>query len=92
MGIKGRDPHNPVSLFCSNLYIEIELRLYLSESKNISIEFVPRAADVAVVFVGTLSTEGADRVSLSLDDGGPRSNQNALIEAVAGAQAHNSIA
>ena len=36
---------------------------------KLSIELAPRAADVAVVFVGTLSTEGADRVSLSLDVG-----------------------
>jgi hypothetical protein len=27
------------------------------------------AADIAIVFVGTLSSEGRDRVSLSLDDG-----------------------
>jgi hypothetical protein len=36
--------------------------------------------DVAIVFVGTLSHEGGDRDSLSLDDGGPEKNQNALIE------------
>eukprot|EP01051_Picozoa_sp_SAG22_P005736 SAG22_NODE_350_length_11853_cov_3.693211_12_plen_662_part_00 len=45
-----------------------------------------KAADVAIVFVGTLSSEGSDRKSLSLDDGGPMSTQNALIEAVAAAQ------
>ena len=44
-----------------------------------------KAAEVAVVFVGTLSHEGGDRASLSLDDGGPKNNQNALIEAVAAA-------
>eukprot|EP00413_Alexandrium_margalefii_P039480 CAMPEP_0204586102 /NCGR_PEP_ID=MMETSP0661-20131031/47296_1 /ASSEMBLY_ACC=CAM_ASM_000606 /TAXON_ID=109239 /ORGANISM="Alexandrium margalefi, Strain AMGDE01CS-322" /LENGTH=628 /DNA_ID=CAMNT_0051595715 /DNA_START=27 /DNA_END=1913 /DNA_ORIENTATION=- len=51
------------------------------------------SADYAVVFVGTLSSEGSDRVSLSLDDGcdkdaqgqcgGNAHSQNALIEAVA---------
>jgi beta-glucosidase len=54
------------------------------------------AADYAVVFVGTLSHEGGDRASLSLDDGcdpsggnigkqcqGNHANQNALIAAVA---------
>ena len=44
-----------------------------------------KEADIAVVFVGTLSHEGSDRASLSLDDGGPRNDQNALIEAVAAA-------
>jgi len=44
---------------------------------------VATAADIAVVFVGTYSQEGSDRTSLSLDDGGPANNQNALIEAVA---------
>jgi beta-glucosidase len=49
-----------------------------------------KAADVAVVFVATLSHEGGDRKSLSLDDGcdgcgGPAANQNALVEAVAAA-------
>jgi hypothetical protein len=44
-----------------------------------------KAADVSIVFVGTLSHEGGDRASLSLDDGGPSKNQNALIEAVADA-------
>jgi len=53
------------------------------------------AADYAVVFAGTLSTEGADRVSLSLDDGcnpdqygqcnGNVKKQNELISAVASA-------
>ena len=51
-----------------------------------SLELPPRTADIAVVFVGTSSTEGADRDSLSLDDGGPKNNQNALVEAVAEAQ------
>lgn len=48
-------------------------------------------ADVAIVFVGTLSHEGGDRDSLSLDDGctdtaqctGNANNQNAMIAAVA---------
>jgi hypothetical protein len=44
-----------------------------------------KAAEVAIVFVGTLSHEGGDRASLSLDDGGAVNNQNALIEAVAAA-------
>lgn len=52
-----------------------------------------KAADVAVVFAGTLSHEGGDRASLSLDDGcndgtqcgGAPDKQNALIEAVAAA-------
>ena len=42
-------------------------------------------ADISIVFVGTLSHEGGDRRSLSLDDGGPEADQNALIEAVAAA-------
>ncbi|MFB1030338.1 MAG: glycoside hydrolase family 3 C-terminal domain-containing protein, partial [Thauera sp.] len=33
--------------------------------------------------MGTLSPEGGDRASLSLNDGGPEKEQNALIEAVA---------
>ena len=50
------------------------------------------AADYAIVFVGTLSSEGSDRQSLSLDDGcsssepacnGNANNQNAMVEAVA---------
>lgn len=44
-----------------------------------------KAADVAIVFAGTLSGEGSDRQSLSLDDGISAKNQNALIEAVAAA-------
>jgi len=52
-----------------------------------------KAAEVAVVFAGTLSHEGGDRASLSIDDGcsdavqcGKSANaQNALIEAVAAA-------
>eukprot|EP00931_Biecheleriopsis_adriatica_P075811 TRINITY_DN49598_c0_g1_i1.p1 TRINITY_DN49598_c0_g1~~TRINITY_DN49598_c0_g1_i1.p1 ORF type:complete len:727 (-),score=142.39 TRINITY_DN49598_c0_g1_i1:78-2258(-) len=50
-------------------------------------------ADYAIVFVGTLSHEGGDRASLSLDDGcdvdsfgqckGNNHNQNALVAAVA---------
>jgi beta-glucosidase len=53
-------------------------------------------ADVAIVFVGTLSSEGSDRASLSLDDGcdvddagqclGNNHQQNALVQAVAAAQ------
>jgi len=55
-------------------------------------------ADYAIVFVGTLSHEGGDRASLSLDDGcvadgrhgsntqceGNANNQNAMVEAIAG--------
>ena len=52
------------------------------------------AADVAIVFVGTLSHEGGDRTSLSLDDGcdvsksepqctGNNNNQIAMVAAVA---------
>ena len=46
-----------------------------------------KAADVAVVFVGSLSSEGSDRKSLSLDDGSVKDikGQDALIEAVAAA-------
>mmetsp|Transcript_9552 Transcript_9552/g.18119 ORF Transcript_9552/g.18119 Transcript_9552/m.18119 type:complete len:717 (+) Transcript_9552:36-2186(+) len=55
---------------------------------------IAAASDYAIVFVGTLSHEGGDRASLSLDDGcdtssqsnqcqGNRNKQNALIEAVA---------
>ena len=41
----------------------------------------------AIVFAGTLSSEGRDRASLSLDDGLSGANaQNALIAAVAAAQ------
>lgn len=54
-------------------------------------------SDVAIVFVGTLSHEGGDRASLSLDDGcdpnidphskqcqGNNANQNAMIDTIAG--------
>jgi len=51
------------------------------------------SSDYAIVFAGTLSSEGSDRASLSLDDGctpdkdtqcaGNNQQQNALIEAVA---------
>lgn len=49
------------------------------------------SADVAIVFVGTLSHEGGDRASLSLDDGcdgckGNTNNQNAMVAAVAGGE------
>merc|ERR1712176_593837 len=54
-------------------------------------------ADYAIVFVGTLSHEGGDRSSLSLDDGcdadaygqceGNAHNQNAMVAAVAKANA-----
>lgn len=44
------------------------------------------AADVAIVFAGTLSGEGSDRLSLSLDDGIAVNNQNELITKVAQAQ------
>jgi len=53
------------------------------------------SADYAIVFVGTLSSEGGDRASLSLDDGcqimdaqcqGNAKNQNAMVVAVAKAQ------
>ena len=50
-----------------------------------------KAAEVAIVFVGTLSHEGGDRASLSLDDGGPKNNQNALIEAVAAANSNTVV-
>jgi len=57
---------------------------------------VAKAADYAIVFVGTVSSEGSDRKSLSLDDGceiyrgetqctGNAKNQNAMIEAVVAA-------
>ena len=43
-------------------------------------------------FVGTLSSEGQDRLSLSLDDGlEGYSNQNALVEAVAAAQSNTAV-
>lgn len=45
-----------------------------------------RAADYAIVFVGTLSGEGQDRSSLSFDTGMPSLlNQNELVRAVAAA-------
>lgn len=55
-----------------------------------------KAADYAIVFVGTVSSEGSDRKSLSLDDGcnvgaretqcqGNNKNQNNMISAVAAA-------
>eukprot|EP00933_Yihiella_yeosuensis_P032336 TRINITY_DN25930_c0_g1_i1.p1 TRINITY_DN25930_c0_g1~~TRINITY_DN25930_c0_g1_i1.p1 ORF type:complete len:733 (+),score=141.33 TRINITY_DN25930_c0_g1_i1:163-2199(+) len=40
-------------------------------------------SDYAIIFAGTLSSEGSDRTSLSLDDGTKFRNQNALISAVA---------
>ena len=54
------------------------------------------SADVAIVFVGTLSHEGGDRASLSLDDGcdgckGNTNNQNAMVAAVAGANANTIV-
>jgi beta-glucosidase len=61
-------------------------------------------ADYAIVFVGTLSHEGGDRASLSLDDGctpsggnigsqceGNNNNQNALVAAVAKANAKTTV-
>lgn len=42
-------------------------------------------ADVAIVFVATVSSEGGDRASLSLDDGSDRHNQTALVMKVAAA-------
>ena len=51
---------------------------------------VAKAADVAVVFVGSLSHEGADRADLTLNGGSPPiqsiKDQDALIDAVAAAQ------
>ena len=44
------------------------------------------SSEVAVVFAGTLSGEGSDRASLSLDDGLPINNQNELITKVSAAQ------
>lgn len=54
---------------------------------------IASSADYAIIFAGTLSHEGGDRASLSLDDGcdkdsygqcdGNAHNQNAMIEAVA---------
>jgi len=59
------------------------------------------SADYAIVFAGTLSHEGGDRASLSLDDGcdkdkynqcdGNAHNQNALIEAVGKANANTIV-
>jgi beta-glucosidase len=49
-----------------------------------------KAADVAVIFVGSLSHEGADRSDLTLNGGSPSigsiKDQDALIEAVAAVQ------
>jgi beta-glucosidase len=55
---------------------------------------IAKAADYAVVFVGTVSSEGSDRKSLSLDDGcnvhsgehqceGNNQKQNAMVSAIA---------
>lgn len=66
---------------------------------------VAKAADVVIVFVGTLSHEGGDRLSLSLDDGcvddarraaatqcqGNSKNQNAMVEAIAAANRHTAV-
>ncbi len=54
------------------------------------------SSDVAIVFVGTLSHEGGDRASLSLDDGcdsckGNTNNQNAMVTAVAGTNANTIV-
>eukprot|EP00037_Helgoeca_nana_P030206 m.371512 g.371512 ORF g.371512 m.371512 type:complete len:746 (+) comp28131_c0_seq1:2254-4491(+) len=49
------------------------------------------AADVAIVFAGTLSSEGSDRKSLSLDDGIAVNNQNELITRVAAAQTNTAV-
>jgi len=63
---------------------------------------VAKAADYAIVFVGTVSSEGRDRASLSLDDGcetghpekqcqGNSKNQNAMIQAVAAANSRTIV-
>lgn len=49
------------------------------------------AAEVAIVFAGTLSSEGSDRKSLSLDDGIDANNQNELISRVADAQPNTAV-
>jgi len=58
------------------------------------------SADYAIVFVGTLSSEGTDRASLSLDDGcevmgnqckGNARNQNAMVAAVAKANSRTIV-
>ncbi|CAE8712230.1 unnamed protein product, partial [Polarella glacialis] len=41
------------------------------------------ACDYAIIFVGTLSAEGEDRTSLSIDSGSNYNQQNALVSAVA---------
>ena len=68
---------------------------YVSGADPAAAAAAAAAADVAIVFGGTLSHEGGDRASLSLDDGCDdkvqcgknASSQNALIEAVAKANA-----
>ena len=68
---------------------------YVSGADPAAAATAAAAADVAIVFAGTLSHEGGDRASLSLDDGCDdkvqcgknSSSQNALIAAVAKANA-----
>jgi len=60
---------------------------YNNGSDTAAAAAVAAAADVAIVFTGTLSSEGSDRASLSLDTGlSYATNQNELIAAVAAAQ------
>jgi len=79
----------PLSSFRAQYGIDADTKVSYCDGTNV-IECVAnaQAADVAVVFAGTLSSEGSDRMSLSLDDGlnappASNNNQNALIEAVA---------
>lgn len=54
------------------------------DGKNITTAVaLAKQVDYAIVFVGTLSGEGSDRDSLSLDDGYWFKNQNALVSAIA---------
>ena len=62
---------------------------YHNGSNVTSAATLASTSDVAIVFVQTLSSEGADRASLSIDDGcaGDCHRQNALVRAVASANA-----
>ena len=68
------------------------LQLIFNDGTDISAAAAAAAsADVAIVFAGTLSSEGSDRESLSLDTGGPRHEQNNLIAEVAARQSNTVV-
>jgi len=83
----------PVDAIKANLAVEDKVA-YLDGTDVAAATALAAEADYAIVFVGTLSHEGGDRASLSLDDGcqadkdsnqcqGNNKTQTALVEAIA---------